>query len=75
LAAADDGSEFVKMRWSTPVREYRSFGPLRAFTRGEGVWHAVDGQYAYIELELLDLQVNGGDRFPTPRGRRKRRIE
>jgi hypothetical protein len=59
LAASQDGSEFVKMRWSTPVRDYRSFGPRRVATRGQGRWHPAEGDYAYLEIELLDLQVNG----------------
>lgn len=59
LAASADGSEFVKMRWSTPVGEYRDFGPRRLFARGEGRWHPPEGEFVYLELELLDLQVNG----------------
>jgi len=59
LATSPDGKGLTKQRWSTPVREYRSFGPWRVASRGEGQWHAPDGKYAYIELELLDLEING----------------
>jgi hypothetical protein len=28
--------------------------------RGEGRWHLPEGEFAYIELELLELEMNGG---------------
>jgi hypothetical protein len=61
IAAAPDGKSFARQRWSTPVRDYRSFGGRRVATRGEGRWHPPEGEFAYLELELLDLMVNGGD--------------
>ena len=60
LAVSSDGKELTRQRWSTPVRDYRDFGPLRAFTRGEGRWHPPTGEFAYFEGELIDLEVNGG---------------
>jgi len=59
LVASPDGTTFSAQRWSTPVSDYQSFGGLRAATRGEGRWHPPDGEFAYIELELLTLEVNG----------------
>ena len=58
LAASVDGETFAPLRWSTPVTDYRGFGQRRAFSRGEGRWHPAAGDYAYIELELLELEVN-----------------
>jgi hypothetical protein len=58
LAASPDGSQFTSLRWSTPVGDYRDFGPRRAFSRGEGRWHPPEGEFVYVELELLDLQTN-----------------
>ena len=58
LAASPDGTGFVRRRWSTPLRDYRDFGPHRAGARGEGRWHVDGGDFAYIEVELLDLRVN-----------------
>ncbi|MFZ5824588.1 MAG: DUF6544 family protein [Bacillota bacterium] len=60
LAASADGKQFLPRRWSTPVGEYRSFGPWRVCSRGDGRWHPEEGEFSYIELELLDLQINGG---------------
>ncbi len=60
LVASPDGDRLTEQRWSTPVKEYRNYGQRRAFTRGEGKWHPQEGAFAYIELELLDLQTNTG---------------
>jgi hypothetical protein len=61
-ALSADGKEFVRQRWSTPVRDYQIFGPLRLMSHGEGLWHGPDGPYTYIELELLALDINGNFR-------------
>jgi hypothetical protein len=58
LAASADGKHFTRLPWSTPVGAYRSFGPRRAPTRGEGRWHAPGGEFAYLEIELLALEYN-----------------
>ena len=60
LAASRDGKHFVQQRWSTPVGRYRSFGPVRVPSRGEGRWHPPEGEYACLEIELIDLQINPG---------------
>jgi len=58
-AASADGREFLRQRWSTPLSDYREFGPWRVAGHGEGHWHPNDGpEFAYIELELVELQVN-----------------
>jgi hypothetical protein len=44
-------------RWSTPLADYRSFGPARLASRGEGRWHE-PREYTYIELTLDDVQYN-----------------
>ncbi|WP_405284937.1 DUF6544 family protein [Gaopeijia maritima] len=62
FAASSDGSEFVQWRWSTPVHGYRDFNGLTLMSRGEGLWHAPDGTFPYIELELTALEVNGAAR-------------
>jgi hypothetical protein len=59
LIASSDGRQFTRQRWSTPVGAYRDFGRRRVSTRGEGRWHPSDGEYSYLEVELLDLQTNG----------------
>jgi hypothetical protein len=57
--ASPDGNSFTRLRWTTPVREARSFGPFRLVARGEARWHAPDTPgFAYVEMELLDVAYN-----------------
>lgn len=57
LAAGRDGRTFTRMRWSTPLRDYRAFGPLRLASRGDAVWNAKEGPYAYGRFEMRDVIV------------------
>lgn len=47
-----------RLRWSTPITAYRSYGAVRLPSGGEGRWHDTDGEYAYIELVIDDVQYN-----------------
>jgi hypothetical protein len=55
---APDGRTMTKARWSTPLRDYRRFGPVRLASGGEGRWHDASGDYAYIELTVDDVRYN-----------------
>jgi hypothetical protein len=57
-AASADGKSFTKMRWSTPVGDYREFGAHRLMARGEGVWHAPAGDYSYLRFDLDAIEYN-----------------
>lgn len=46
------------LRWSTPVADYRQYGAVRLPSRGEGRWHDTEGEYAYIEVAIDDVQYN-----------------
>lgn len=61
LAMSSDGTQFTAQRWSTPVRDYQDLGGRRVMTHGAGRWHPPAGDFAYIELELVDLRINDGD--------------
>jgi hypothetical protein len=60
LQASRDGATFTTRRWSTPVRDYRTFGTRRLATRGECRWHAPEpqGQYCYLEFTLDHITYN-----------------
>lgn len=58
LAASSHGKTFRSLPWSTPVFDYQDFGERRVFSRGEGRWHPPEGEYPYLELELLELELN-----------------
>jgi hypothetical protein len=62
LFFSSEGNRLTPLRWSTPVGDYRDFHGRRIFSRGEGHWHAEEGEYAYLELEVVDLRINGEDR-------------
>jgi hypothetical protein len=53
-----DGATVKRVRWSTPLRAYRSFDGVRLASGGEGRWHEVDGEYVYIELTLDEVHYN-----------------
>ena len=57
-----DGKMMRRLRWSTPVERYRSFGAVRLPSAGHGRWHDPEGEYAYIELTIDDVQYNVGPR-------------
>ena len=56
--ASTDGTTMRRVRWSTPVRGYRSYGVARLAGFGEGRWHEPGGEYAYIELTIDDVVYN-----------------
>jgi hypothetical protein len=57
-ALMPDGKTVKRLRWSTPLTAYRSFGRVRLSSAGEGRWHEPEGEYAYIELTLDDIAYN-----------------
>ncbi len=57
-AASSNGRSFNKMRWSTPLSDYRAFGVHRLMARGKGIWHAPEGEYAYLHFDLDAIDYN-----------------
>ena len=57
--ASVDGKKFERRRWSTPLYPYRAYGPFWLSSGGEGRWHASDGDWSYIQLEMVDHEING----------------
>jgi hypothetical protein len=55
---SSDGKRTTRRRWSTPVKQYRPFGPVHLAGAGEGRWHMETGSFSYIELEVDDVQYN-----------------
>jgi hypothetical protein len=46
-------------RFSTPVRDYRDFGPVRLMSFGEARWLLPDAEFTYGEFNLVDISYNG----------------
>lgn len=57
-AAAADGTAMTRRRWSTPVRDSRSFGSVRLASTGEARWHDGSRSWAYLELTIDDVTYN-----------------
>lgn len=58
LAAAPDGRHFRRWRFSTPIRDYRTFGAVTVVGFGEAKWHAPEGAYTYGEFGIDDAAMN-----------------
>ena len=52
---------FAARRFSTPVRDYRDFGPVRLMSFGEARWLLPDGEFTYGEFHLIEIAYNGSD--------------
>lgn len=55
--ALPDGTT-TKARFSTPLRDYRAFGPLYLAGYGEARWSLPDGVFTYGEFTLVDVVTN-----------------
>jgi len=56
--SSPDATSVRKLRWSTPLGGYRSFGRVRLASGGEARWHEATGDYAYIEVTFDDIRYN-----------------
>jgi hypothetical protein len=52
-----DGSS-TPLRFSTPLRDYRPFGPLRLGGFGEARWRLPGGEFTYGEFTMQDVVMN-----------------
>jgi hypothetical protein len=53
-----DGKTFTRIRFSTPVRDSRDFGPARLGAHGDARWTLPDGEFTYGEFDLQEVQYN-----------------
>ncbi len=53
-----NGVTFSRQRWSTRLSGYRAFGPYRLASRGETRYQAPQGEYAYGELAMENIDYN-----------------
>jgi len=53
-----DGKTFTPLRFSTPIRDYRAFGPLRLASYGEARWRLPEGEFVYGEFHLQNATMN-----------------
>jgi len=60
--SSPDGKVFTRLRFSTPVRDYRDFGAVRLAAHGEARWTLPEGEFTYGEFDLQELAYNVRDR-------------
>ncbi len=59
LAGSADGKSFTAMPWSTPLRDYTSFGSHYLSGYGSGRWHPKHAPpYDYIQLSARSIRYN-----------------
>ena len=56
--SSPDGKTFTPQRFSTPVRDYRAFGPLTLPGHGDTQWWLPDGEFIYGEFEIIEVVMN-----------------
>lgn len=56
--ASADGKSFARLRFSTPVRNYRAFGPLWLAGHGDAQWLLPEGQFTYGEFDVVEAAMN-----------------
>ena len=56
--SSPDGKVFTRLRFSTPVRDYRDFGEAHLPTHGEARWLLPDGEFTYGEFDLESVKYN-----------------
>ncbi len=56
--SSPDGKVFTRLRFSTPVRDYRDFGSVRLAGHGEARWTLPEGEFSYGEFDLQDVAYN-----------------
>lgn len=61
---SDDGVTGERLRWSTPVSDFRAFEGRTVGAHGEALWHAPDGPYVYGKFDLVELVHDVGGRTP-----------
>lgn len=52
------GGEPQRMRWTTPLSDFREIGGRRVPGRGEAIWHRPEGPFTYGEFAIRDVGFN-----------------
>ncbi|HEY9842166.1 MAG TPA: DUF6544 family protein [Candidatus Obscuribacterales bacterium] len=55
---AGDHNSYERIKWSTPVRNYRDYHGLRLASEGEGIWHLKSGDLNYVRIRNEDIRWN-----------------
>lgn len=53
-----DGRSFARLRFSTPVRDFRDYGPAKLPSHGEARWRLPGGEFTYGEFHLVEVEYD-----------------
>jgi hypothetical protein len=53
-----DDQTMKKIKWSTPLREYKTYHGFRLASKAEAVWHFPDEALVYARFDLEDMTYN-----------------
>lgn len=56
--AASENGEAIKLKWSTPLRDYKVTNGYKLATYAEAIYTYPDGDFTYATFTLKDLRVN-----------------
>lgn len=56
-----DGKTYQRLRWSTPVMEWREFDGRKLPAVAEATWQLPEGEFAYARSEILEVAYNVAD--------------
>jgi len=52
------GDTYERVRWSTPVSQYKNINGFNLPTYGEAIWNFPDGDFCYAKFYINDIQYN-----------------
>lgn len=55
------GETYEKVRWSTPISQYKNINGFNLATYGEAIWNFPDEDFTYIKLNIKDVSYNVGE--------------
>lgn len=55
---SSDGKTYNNYRWSTPIKNYKSFGNRNIPTYGEAIWHKPEGPFIYAKFDIQEVTYN-----------------
>ena len=56
--AIEPGGGAKLMPWSTPVRDYKTFGDQRLLSYGEAIWNDAKGDFTYGKFTVTDFKTH-----------------
>jgi hypothetical protein len=52
------GKTYEKVKWSTPINDYKDFNGIRIASGGEAVWSFPEGDFSYGRINIKEIEYN-----------------